>query len=435
VRRAGPIVVAAGVDTFVEIENWLLEEASADRHMINLLVKLIGRMKAAGSSIDRLTLHIGTLHPQLVGFAWVWNIDDGFCDEVRVADAAIDSDAYRLNPLQRIVETGETIRRAPTERSAQAEFPIMIELAAAGMTDYVAIPLSGLDTRNVITIATKAVGGFAGAEIDCLRRLFQLFALHVQRHSELKISENALGAYLGYGAAAKVLEGAIKRGAGDSIRAVIWVSDLRNFTKMSDVLAPADMLLLLNAYFEAMASAVAAHGGETLKFIGDGMLAVFPVTVGAAQASRAAVSAAKEAIARLDASNREMLVTSDPGQGRASLRAGIVLHEGEVFFGNIGAPDRLDFTVIGAAVNEACRVEALTKTIGRDLLITEAVARHLSHDIEHLGEHQLRGVSARMSVYGLAESTSVASIVLGSARPPDKEYVNEGGRAALQDQE
>lgn len=402
VRRAGPIVVAAGADTFVEIENWLLEEASADRHMIDLLVKLIGRMKAAGSSVDRLTLHIGTLHPQLVGFAWVWNVDDGFCDEVRVADAAIDSDAYRLNPLQRIVETGETIRRAPTERSAQAEFPIMIELAAAGMTDYVAIPLSGLDTRNVITIATKAVGGFAGAEIDCLRRLFQLFALHVQRHSELKISENALGAYLGYGAAAKVLEGAIKRGAGDSIRAVIWVSDLRNFTKMSDVLAPADMLVLLNAYFEAMASAVAAHGGETLKFIGDGMLAVFPVTVGAAEASRAAVSAAKEAIARLDAANREMQVASDPAQGRASLRAGIVLHEGEVFFGNIGAPDRLDFTVIGAAVNEACRVEALTKTIGRDLLMTEAVARHLSHDVENLGEHQLRGVSARISVYGLA---------------------------------
>ncbi|MGY8709739.1 adenylate/guanylate cyclase domain-containing protein [Bradyrhizobium sp. 18BD] len=401
VRRAGPISVAAGnMDTFAEIEIWLLEGASAERQMIDLLVELIRRMKAAGSSVDRLTLHIGTLHPQLVGFAWVWNIDDGFCDEVRVADAAIDSDAYKLNPLQRIVETGETIRRVPNEPSAQAEFPIMIELASAGMTDYVAIPLSGLDTRNVITIATKAASGFAEAETDSLTRLFKLFALHVQRHSELKISENALGAYLGYGAAAKVLEGAIKRGAGDSIRAVIWVSDLRNFTKMSDVLAPAEMLVLLNAYFEAMASAVAAHGGETLKFIGDGMLAVFPVTVGVAEASRAAVSAAKEAIASLETSNRTIRPMSDAG-GRPVLRAGIVLHEGEVFFGNVGAPDRLDFTVIGAAVNEACRVEALTKTIGRDLLMTEAVAGHVA-DVEYLGEHQLRGVSARMSIYGLA---------------------------------
>jgi adenylate cyclase len=274
----------------------------------------------------------------------------------------------------------------------------MIELAAAGMTDYAAIPLSGLDKRNVITIATKVAGGFAEAEIDCLIRLF---ALHVQRHSELKISENALGAYLGYGAAAKVLEGAIKRGAGDSIRAVIWVSDLRNFTKMSDALAPADTLLLLNAYFETMVSAVAVHGGEILKFIGDGMLAVFPETVGVAEASRAAVSAAREAIARLEVSDRTIRVASD-AEGCHLLRAGIVLHEGEVFFGNIGAPDRLDFTVIGAAVNEACRVEALTKTIGRDLLMTAAVARHLPHDVEYLGEHQLRGVSARMSVYGLA---------------------------------
>jgi adenylate cyclase len=402
VRRSGPIAVSSGSKgSFGEIETWLLQEASAERDMIDLLVKLIARMKVAGSSIDRLTLHIGTLHPQLVGFAWVWSSDDGFCDEVRVADAVIVSDAYKLNPLQRIIETGEAIRRAPNDPSAQAEFPIMSELAAAGMTDYAAIPLSGLDMRNVITIATKAPGGFIEAEIDCLIRLFRLFALHVQRHSELRISENALCAYLGPGAAAKVLEGAIKRGAGDSIRAVIWVSDLRNFTKMSDVLAPADMLVLLNAYFEAMASAVALHGGETLKFIGDGMLAVFPVTVGVAEASCAAVSAAKEAIAQLEASNRKIQVAS-VAEGRPVLRAGIVLHEGEVFFGNIGAPDRLDFTVIGPAVNEACRVEALTKTIGRDLLMTEAVARHVLHDVEHLGEHQLRGVSARMSVYGMA---------------------------------
>ncbi|MDH2384456.1 adenylate/guanylate cyclase domain-containing protein [Bradyrhizobium sp. CER78] len=406
VRRAGPILRAVGeTDTFADIQNWLLEEAATEREMLHLLVKLITRMKAAGSLVDRLTLHIGTLHPQLVGFAWVWNSDDGFCDEVRVADATVASDAYKLNPLQRIVETGETIRREPNDLSAQAEFPIMAELAAAGMTDYAAIPLCGLDSRNVITIATKSPGGFREAEFDCLMDLFKLFALHVQRHSELRISENALGAYLGSGAAAKVLEGAIKRGAGDSIRAVIWVSDLRNFTKMSDALAPADMLVLLNAYFEAMASAVSAHGGETLKFIGDGMLAVFPVTEGVAEAARAAASAAREAIARLEAYSRKIRVAS-AAKGQPLLRAGIVLHEGEVFFGNIGAPDRLDFTVIGAAVNEACRVEALTKTIGRDLLMTEAVARHLPHDVEHLGEHQLRGVSARMAVYGLPDDTS-----------------------------
>ncbi|UFW90588.1 adenylate/guanylate cyclase domain-containing protein [Bradyrhizobium barranii] len=400
VRRTRTSAFATTGDaiTFAAIESWLLEEASSERQMIDLLAKLIRRMKAAGSPVDRLTLHIGTLHPQLAGFAWVWNADDDFCDEVRVADAAIDSDAYRLNPLQRIVDTGETIRRAPKEPAAQVEFPIMIELASAGMTDYVAIPLSGLDTRNVITVATKKSGGFTEDEIASMTKLFKLFALHVQRHSESKISENALGAYLGSGAAAKVLDGAIKRGAGDSIRAVIWVSDLRNFTAISDALPPEDTLVLLNAYFEAMASAVAAHGGEILKFIGDGLLAVFPVTAGIAHASRSAVLAAEEAAARLAAFNLAVTVPVS----RPELRAAIVLHEGEVFFGNIGAPERLDFTVIGAAVNEACRVEALTKVLGREFLMTEAVARHLHRGTEHLGEHQLRGVSARVAVYGLA---------------------------------
>lgn len=407
VRRAGPTSSTSDAsDTFAAIQTWLLEDASAEREMIHLVFKLIRRMKAAGSSIDRFTLHIGTLHPQLLGFAWVWYADDGFCDEVRVTDAASISDAYRLNPLQRILETGETIRRSPDSTAAQAEFPIMVELAAAGMTDYVAIPLSGLDSRNVITIATKAAGGFSATEVDCLIGLFKVFALHVQRHSELKISENALGAYLGTGAAAKVLKGAIKRGSGDSIRAVIWVSDLRDFTKMSDVLAPIDMLKLLNAYFEAMASAVSDHRGEILKFIGDGMLAVFPVTTGIADASRSAVEAAKDAISRLHTSDQAICATIASADSRPSLKAGIVLHEGEVFFGNIGAPDRLDFTVIGAAVNEACRVEALTKTIGRDILLTEPVARHVQN-VEHLGEHQLRGVAARVSVFGLSIDESI----------------------------
>ncbi len=293
-------------DTFADIENWLLEDASTEREMIDLLVKLITRMKAAGSSVDRLTLHIGTLHPQLVGFAWIWSSDDGFCDEVRVGDATIVSDAYKLNPLQRIVETGETIRRSPQTPSVQAEFPIMRELASAGMTDYAAIPLTRPGYAQCDHhCATTTLGGFTEEEVASLIELFKLFALHVQRHSELKISENALCAYPGSGAAAKVLEGAIKRGAGKSIRAVIWVSDLRNFTSMSDTLAPADVLVLLNAYFETMASAVSARGGEVLKFIGDGMLAVFPVTEGINRASRLAFMAAKDAIERLATLNRQ----------------------------------------------------------------------------------------------------------------------------------
>jgi adenylate cyclase len=231
--------------------------------------------------------------------------------------------------------------------------------------------------------------------------LLSLFALHVERYSALRISGNALDAYLGASAAAKVLAGSIKRGSGDAVRAVIWVSDLRGFTSLSDRLAPADLIALLNAYFEVMAGAVLAQGGEVLKFIGDGLLAVFPFesSDAAAGAANAALAAARAALRGLDALNAQPPAPLAAVDGWRPLRAGIALNEGEVFFGNIGAPERLDFTVIGAAVNEASRVEALQKTLHRNILITEAVARHLDGGLEHLGAHQVRGVAAPISIY------------------------------------
>ncbi|MDR3464902.1 MAG: adenylate/guanylate cyclase domain-containing protein [Xanthobacteraceae bacterium] len=277
---------------------------------------------------------------------------------------------------------------------------MMKELAAEGFTDYAALPLSGGGYRNAITLATRRADGFTETDVRLLKPVFSLFALHVERHSALRISGNALNAYLGLGAATKVLNGSIKRGAGESIHAVIWVSDLRGFTDLSDRLSGSDMLALLNAYFEVMAGAVLSQGGEVLKFIGDGLLAAFPLQDPdqVRAAAGAALAAARTAMAGLDALNRDPPGTL-AGTGWQPLRAGIALHEGEVFFGNIGAPERLDFTVIGAAVNEASRVEALQKTLGRDILITEAVARHLDVPLDFLGSHSLRGVAVPLAIY------------------------------------
>jgi adenylate cyclase len=236
--------------------------------------------------------------------------------------------------------------------------------------------------------------------------VLDLFALHVERHIAQRIAENAVNAYLGDVAGRKVLSGSIQRGNGEAIRAVIWVSDLRGFTTLSDHLSGADMIVLLNAYFETLAGAVLAHGGEVLKFMGDGLLAVFPIGVenGAQAAARAALAAAQLAMRDLDALNDGALPQLAGIDGWHPLRTGIALHEGEVFFGNIGAPERLDFTVIGPAVNEASRVEALQKKLGRSILITEAVARHLDHALDHLGEHELRGVSLPVAVYSPRET-------------------------------
>lgn len=412
VRRSarGPAAAPARTD-LAAIEHWLLHEAGRDRDLLAFVESFAWRLVAAGMPLDRLSLHIGTLHPQLIGFSWSWASGDGLCDEVQVANAANASDSYRRNPLRLVFELGETVRCNPQGADAQGRFPLMRDLAPAGMTDYIALPLSAGGERNALTLATCAPGGFTDDELARIRPLLRLFALHVERHTALRISDNALGAYLGSDAAARVLAGAIRRGAGESIRAVIFVADLRGFTDLSDRLAPAGLLALLNAYFEAVAGAVLAQGGEVLKFIGDGLLAVFSpqAPAGLAAASRAALEAARQALRGLSAINDDAPAELAALDGWRPLRAGIALHEGEVFFGNIGAPQRLDFTVIGSAVNEASRVEALHKTLKRPVLITEAVARHLEAPLDFLGAHRLRGVAAPMAIYSPADIATEAA--------------------------
>ena len=400
-RSARGITAAPAGTTFADIEQWLLHDAIREKEFLLFLESFIWRLVVAGAPIDRMSLHMGTLHPQLVGFAWNWSRIDGLCDEVKVADAATASASFLRNPISRVFDSGEALRRNVKDPAAAEEFPLLGELARDGFSEYIALPMSGGTYRNAVTLATRQAGGFASADLDRIRPLLSIFALHFERHSALRISGNALDAYLGAGAAAKVLAGSIKRGAGDAVYAVVWVADLRGFTELSDRLPPADLIALLNAYFEILAGAVLAQGGEVLKFIGDGLLAVFPFeSFGTAEhAARAALEAARQALRGLEALNAQPASELASVDGWRPLRAGIALNEGEVFFGNIGAPERLDFTVIGAAVNEASRVEALQKTLKRDILITEAVARHLDGALDHLGAHQVRGVSAPISIY------------------------------------
>ncbi|MCG6205330.1 adenylate/guanylate cyclase domain-containing protein [Rhodopseudomonas sp. HC1] len=393
--------------TIEELQRWLLLEAAGERELLLTFEALMWRMNAAGLPIDRATLHIGTLHPQLLGFAWNWRSSDGLCDEVQVQQSTADTDAFKLNPLRRIFDQGSAIRRNPQDPAAQAEFPIMRDLAAGGYTEYLALPLGGEGFRHAVTLSTIRPGGFSDDQLAEIKRVLVLLTLHVERHIAVRISTNALGAYLGPVAATKVLNGDIKRGSGEPIRAIIWVSDMRGFTDLSDRLSGWDTITVLNAYFEVFVGAVLAQGGEVLKFIGDGLLAVFPLGDDGCAAGNAALAAAQAAQAGLARLNTEPPAGLAEVEGWRPLRAGIALHEGEVFFGNIGAPNRLDFTVIGPAVNEASRVEALQKTLGRNILITAAAARYISLPLEPLGEHPLRGVAAPMTILTPPEQTAV----------------------------
>ncbi|MGF1625763.1 MAG: adenylate/guanylate cyclase domain-containing protein, partial [Alphaproteobacteria bacterium] len=384
-RRSARGRDAAPRETTVDaIQDWLLGSAIGESDLMVLFESLVWRMVAAGMPLDRASLHVGTLHPQLLGFAWNWNAADGLMDEVQVDAAALETTQYRRNPLSRVIEKGQMLCLDPREPGNRAEYPLMAELAERGLTQYLDVPLSsGGSHHNAATVATGHPEGFGVSALATIARLLKPFALHVERHIAQRIAANVLDTYLGPAAGGQVLQGAIKRGSGQAIRAVIWISDLRGFTDLTDRLPAADVLALLNAYFERMAGSVIAHGGEVLKFIGDGLLAVFPFASKAEgqAAAEAALAAAEQAIAAVDA-----LAAAPPPNlaaiaGWQPLRSGIALHEGEVFFGNVGAPDRLDFTVIGRAVNTASRVEALCKPLGCPLLITAPVAARLSRPL------------------------------------------------------
>ncbi len=399
-RRGRFDLEALGRPSLAEVESWLLGEAADHGDLLEVFQSFVWRLVAAGLPLDRASLHVGTLHPQLFGYAWNWSRDDGLCDEVKVDEAVLGSDAYRRNPLYRVIEHGETFR-GRTDAPDVLEQGLLADLARQEIVEYLAMPLSaGGDYHNAATVATRQAEGFSAEQISNIDRLLRLLALHVARHIAARIAENLVNTYLGDAAGSQVLQGSIKRGSGAPIGAIIWASDLRGFTDLADRLDDRDVLSVLNAYFERLAGAVMAHDGEVLKFIGDGLLAVFPFSAFETEqaAARAALAAARSALSELDLLNEDKSQLAEI-DGWRPLRTGIALHRGDVFFGNLGAPRRLDFTVIGKAVNAVSRVEGLSKPLGRPILFTEPVAELLDVPLETLGTHALKGLSEPLPIF------------------------------------
>ena len=380
---------------------WLEREARRAPSLAAMIDGLAQRLRRAGVALARLTIHIGTVHPQLLGYGCTWSRRAGHCDEFEVRHAATEADSYKRSPLRLVIENGELVRRDPRLPEAQAEFLLMAELSADGITDYVARPLGAISgVRSSVTYSTDAPQRFGDADLALIERALPALSLNIDTRIMLSIAGNVLDAYVGRRAGARVLRGEILRGQGERIDAVIWVSDLRDYTGLSDRLPDTDMIRLLNAYFEQLVNAILDHGGEVLKFMGDGLLAIFPVDPSAPKAAaESALAAARAALAALAELNDHGGKSLAIDGAWSPLGTGIALHRGLVFFGNIGAPARVDFTVVGAAVNLAARVEPLTKTLGRSLLLTEAVARLTSQPLISLGAFPLRGLSDPISIF------------------------------------
>ena len=364
------------------------------------LVKASGeKLVEAGIPLYRLAYFQTNLHPELAGKAYTWRRGRGV--EVGTATHGLFSrPQYLDNPLRVVYEQRKTIR-VRIEQQNELQAPILRQLKEEGATDYVALPLFfTTDHIDALSVVSDKPGGFSRQDLERMYQLQFAFTRIVEVHSLRDTAVNLLDAYVGHAAGERILRGEVKRGDGETIDAVIWFSDLRGFTRMSDRLPRTEIIALLNDYFGAMGAAVVAEKGEILKFMGDAMLAIFPVgtasarTDTAARALRAA-HAATHAIAALNAER----VTA----GRTVIRFGLALHIGEVMFGNIGAPGRLDFTVIGPAVNYTARLEKLTASLDRPAVISSALAALLPPAVlAPLGEHGLKDIEAPQAVFGLS---------------------------------
>src|SRR6266403_1974047 len=268
-------------------------------------------------------------------------------------------------------------------------------MRAKGLTDYVAWPLyHTLGTRHFVTFATDRAGGFDAAHIAGLLKLLPVLALVSEIRIKNRLARTLLETYVGSHASELVLAGATRRGSGTTVSAAIMICDLRDFTRISDNWPRDYVIDLLNGYFDAMSEPIARHGGEILKFIGDGLLAIFPLSQPSACANLLhAVTDARQAMVALNEKNGET--------GRAPLNYGIGVHVGDVMYGNIGSRTRLDFTVIGPAVNMASRLETLTKQLGRTVLLSRAFADFVESDfdLERVGEYPVRGFNAPIELF------------------------------------
>ncbi len=395
---------AETTSTFADLEDWLLGDAINEDSMLSLSESLAWRMVAAGLPVVRATIHVGTLHPQLTGFGWSWNMADGLCDEIVVKAMSAQSEAYLRSPLRFAVEDGQSLFLNASDPETQAIYPLIAELAEQGIKHYAVLPMPkriGAKRYDVVTIATAEEEGFSKLHQARLNRVLKYLALHVHRHTSRRIAENVLNVYLGHNAGKQVLDGSISRGDGNAIEAVVWCADMRGFTALTERYSGPQVNRILNGFFEQLVGAVTRNGGDVLKFLGDGIMAVFPFQCQktAAQAARSAMDAADEALKNLQAYNANPCEDVRSLNGWKPIRCGIAMHIGEVFFGNVGGQDRLDFTVIGSAVNEAARLEALTKRVMRPIVMSQQVGDLLKIPLDDIGQHELPGFVQPVRVF------------------------------------
>lgn len=391
-----------------EIATWLAEAGLQGLKAPDLLVGFGERLNRAGFAVVRGNLSMETLHPQVRGYNHVWRRETG----LEVSDSFTHQEGerpeYLRSPLQYMLEHGlYRMRRRLDRPSNEPDFAIFQEFRDAGMTEWYARGFllgwsADINDRGQIgmitTWTTDRAGGFGDGWFDRLDALLPPFALAVKSAITREIAESVVGTYLGRDAGGRVLRGEILRGSVQSVSAVLFYADLRGFTRLADTVPRNDLVTMLDDYLDRIATPVEARGGQVLKFLGDGLLATFALDGGdTAAVCDTALAAAGDVLKGIGDMNR-----SRQAAGAPVMDLDIALHMGEVLYGNVGSASRLDFTVIGPAVNEASRIEALCEELDVNLLISNSfnkAGNGCGGRLESVGRHTLRGVREAQDLF------------------------------------
>ncbi len=400
-------------EIFSEIAAWLVQAGLAGESENAIVDGFCERCVAAGLPVARAHVFIDTLHPVHEGrlFRWGHRADELALQEYGRTAPAPDSTAedalaaarWRASPFYRMLQTGDSLLRRRVTAEGASEFAAIAEIRDMGMTDYVAI-INRFAAEGVIgemdcvysSWATRHPDGFSDASLAALQRLTPYFALAIKSVALQRMTGTLMETYLGRDAGQRVLHGRIMRGVADRIDTAIWFSDLRGFTRITDT-TPEQVIPLLNDYADVIVSAIHEHGGDVLKLIGDGTLAIFN-TDGrerSCNSALAAAIAARHGVAKLNERRAARgLPVTDMYLG---------LHVGEVFYGNVGSIERLDFTVVGPAVNEASRVAAMCRSADQPMLVSAAFAEvgTMRKRLVSVGRYALRGVGRPQELFTL----------------------------------
>ena len=390
-----------GPTAAAEITRELLDERLRRLRTSLVFDRFCRLLREAGVPLDRANLSLRQLHPELVARSYHWDLEFGGAATVDRPYAVMTRADFLASPLAAFFRDGQVLRRRLLERDCPVDFDFVRNLKAQRFRDYRISPVYfTAGQMNSLSIATRHRQGFTEEGLALLDACVPALAAVVEIHQLRDTAQTLLSTYVGHRTGSRVWSGTIRRGEGERLHALVYLCDLSGFTQLAATLPMDATMALLSDYFDAMGGAVVRHGGEILKFIGDALLAIFPCRPGAVAdclSAAGALAAAEEGLASLAAINGRRVLAGQP-----ALEARIALSVGDLLYGNIGVPDRLDFTVIGPAVNLASRLQALAATLGEPVLLSAEVASRLARPLRSRGHHVLKGVAEPVEVFAPA---------------------------------